>query len=421
MTDNRDSRKSRAGTRKAGNGEGTWFFLPNGSIRCEITVRDATGKVFRKTKTVKGGSGEMGRKNQALRELREEYPGGKVPEPGQTVGECLDEWSSHYLSNVAGSTADNYRTMVNQHLRPGLGTKLLSDLTTADVNRFLIRMASAVRGGDGGREQRIGYSKSTIRLAKKVLGMALQHAKSEGRVNENVARHAKVPNAPERSTRSFSRDEVNAFVAAAAGDRLEAAWLIGLGLGLRPGELLALSWDDVRGTDLHIRHSQRREGGELLPRDRLKTEASLRVLAMPDAISGALEARKRMQIQEQVEAGTLWQNPLRLIFTTLRGEPLREEALRRQFLKLLNRAGVDSAGVTPHTLRHTATTFLVEAGIPLGTVSDMLGHSDLTMLVRTYRHRTSAKVTGHVSAAADVLSGVSWIDDQVATGVATHR
>ena len=69
MNDTTDSRSSRARTRKAGNGEGTWFRLQNGNIRVEITVRDATGKALRKTKNVKGGSGEMGRKRQALKEL----------------------------------------------------------------------------------------------------------------------------------------------------------------------------------------------------------------------------------------------------------------------------------------------------------------------------------------------------------------
>ena len=82
---------------------------------------------------------------------------------------------------------------------------------------------------------------------------------------ENVARDAKVPEATVRKTRSFTSAEVSSICAAACGDRLEAAWLIQLGLGIRPGELLALSWMDVVGSELHIGHSQRREGGRLDP------------------------------------------------------------------------------------------------------------------------------------------------------------
>jgi hypothetical protein len=247
MTNNRDNRKGRVDARKAGNGEGTWFRLQNGNIRVEITVRDTKGQLKRKTRNVKGGSGEMGRRRQALKELQDAYPDGRIPDPGQTVAECLDEWSKHYLSGVAGSTAENYKTMIDRHIRPAVGSKLLSELTTSDVNAFLIDMASASRSEDGDGNGSAGYAKSTIKLAKKVLGMGLQHAKSEGRVPENVAREAKIPEASERKTRAFTNSEVESICTAAQGDRLEAAWLIQLGLGLRPGELLRLPGKTLSG------------------------------------------------------------------------------------------------------------------------------------------------------------------------------
>lgn len=424
MTDSNDRRRSPARARKAGNGEGTWYRLQNGNIRVEITVRDSLGKAMRKTKNVKGGSGEMGRKRQALKELQGAYPDGKIPIPGQTVAGCLDEWSKHYLSGVAGSTAENYKSMIDRHIRPAIGSKLLSELTTSDVNTFLIGMASARRGEDGEGNGSVGYAKSTIKLAKKVLGMGLQHAKSEGRVPDNVAREAKIPEAPERKTRAFTKGEVESIRIAAHGDRLEAAWLIQLGLGLRPGELLAVAWEDIDGSDLHVRHSQRREGGKLLPRDVMKTQASLRVLGMPNVIRVALEDRRARQEAEEAASEEVWENPMGLIFTTERGQPMREETYRRQFLALLRRAGVDPKDVTPHTFRHTATSHLVDAGVPLGTISDLLGHVDLTMLVKNYRHSTSSKVTGHVAALDSVLaasSGEGRSEKRVATEVATHR
>lgn len=249
------------------------------------------------------------------------------------MAECLDEWSKHYLSGVAGSTAENYKSMIDRHIRPAIGSKLLSELTTSDVNAFLIGMASARRGENGEGNGSVGYAKSTIKLAKKVLGMGLQHAKSEGRVPENVAREAKIPEASERKTRAFTKNEVESIRIAAHRDRLEAAWLIQLGLGLRPGELLALAWEDVVGNDLHVRHSQRREGGKLIARGGLKTEASFRILGMPQVVREALEVRRTEQEAEADAAGDAWENPLGLIFTTDRGHSLREETYRRQFLR----------------------------------------------------------------------------------------
>jgi len=74
--------------------------------------------------------------------------------------------------------------------------------------------------------------------------------------------------------------------------------LIQLGLGLRPGEVLALAWSDVQGDLLHVRHSQRREGGKLHPRDRLKTVSSIRVLQIPLVIAEAIESRRTAQESE---------------------------------------------------------------------------------------------------------------------------
>jgi integrase len=92
-----------------------------------------------------------------------------------------------------------------------------------------------------------------------------------------------------------------------------------------------------------------------------------------------------------------------LIFTTDRGQAIRPEAYRRQFRALLKRAGIKAEDLVPHSLRHTTGSYLEEAGVPLGTISDLLGHTDMTMLVERYRHRTTSKVTGHVDAMKGIL------------------
>ena len=384
--------------KKAGNGEGTWSHLPNGNIRVAISVKDATGKRVRKTLTVKGGSGEMGRKNQALRELKEAYPNGVIPDRGQTVAECLDEWSRYYLSEVTLATAENYRTMFDRHIRPSLGNVLITELTTRDVNEFLRAMASAPRGVDGRGRERVGYAKSTIKLAKKVLGMGLQHAKIEGRLSNNVARDASVPDAAERERRSLTPEELTEILAACDKDRLGAAWLVQFSLGLRPSEVRALAWSDIEADRLSIKFAQRREGGVLYPRDRLKTKSSLRVLALPPSILDALERRRIEQTAEAAYAGEAWNNAHDLIFTTESGQPIRPETYRRQLNKLLKGVTVIGTPIAHYTFRHSTGSFLEQEGVPLGGISDLMGHNDMTMMVKTYRHKTRPFVDGHVEA-----------------------
>jgi site-specific recombinase XerD len=81
------------------------------------------------------------------------------------------------------------------------------------------------------------------------------------------------------------------------------------------------------------------------------------------------------------------------------GEPLRPESYRRSLVAINEKAGITDC--TSHTLRHTAASQLLDAGVPLGVVSDVLGHADMSMLVKTYRHSTNAIVGGHVAAMND--------------------
>lgn len=385
---------------KAANGEATWITLPNGRIKVLISVRDEKGKRHRPSKTVAGGSGVKGRIKEAKKELLGMYPDGKIHAPVEnvqaTVRDLMTEWTTFYLQEVGGSTASNYRTMSRKHVVSSLGDIPVADLTTTKVNAWLREMAT--EGPD-----RPAYSKNTIRLAKKVLAMGLDHALSEKQVTENVARAAKIPKALTRASRALSTAEIKAFRAAAQGNRLECAFLIQLALGLRLGEVLALSWEDIDGAMMHVRHSQHRHGDTLIARGTVKTEHSHRSLVIPQALSDAIAVRRVAQEEEQEKNIEVWRNPFGLIFTNEIGGPVRPETYGRSFRTIRDAAGIKD--ITTHGLRHTAASQLVDAGVPLGAIADLLGHVDMSQLVETYRHSTSAAVSGHVAAMDKVLAG----------------
>jgi integrase len=373
-------------------------------VKIQISLHDEDGIRRRRSKTIDGGSGIKGRIREAKAELHAQYPDGKVHAPVVpgveiTVGEVMDQWTAHYLHDVVKSTSENYKTMVRKHIKPALGSVPLVDLTTAAVNSWLRDLATET-------DDHQAYAKSTIKLARKVLVMGLEHAKSERRVPENVARSGKIPDAATRSTRSLTGPEIKRFLAAAKGDRYQGAFLVQLALGLRIGEVLALTRDDVDGDKLYVRHSQRREGGALIPRGNMKTEASKRTLIMPKAVADALWVQnvERRTDDEEASMG-LYRNPLDLLFPDSLGGPTRPESYRRHLVAVYKKAKIIDA--TSHTLRHTCASQLVDAGTPLGVVADLLGHSDMSVLVKTYRHSTNAVVGGHVAAMGAVLAGSS--------------
>ncbi len=108
------------------------------------------------------------------------------------VADYLTEWLTHVLParGVSEATEENYAIMVRCHIT--LGAIRLEQLRPDDVDRMLRGLAEA------------GKARSTIRLSRTVLAMALTHAERRNLVARNAARLAIVPPAPTRQSRALS-------------------------------------------------------------------------------------------------------------------------------------------------------------------------------------------------------------------------
>jgi integrase len=110
----------------------------------------------------------------------------------------------------------------------------------------------------------------------------------------------------------------------------------------------------------------------------------VRSLSLSGLAVTALEHQRDAQALAKAAAGTAWQDRDGLIFTDAMGQPLRGYTVTRTFQELLATAGLPR--ITFHGLRHSAATALLSAGIPLRTVSDLLGHSTLALTADVYGH-----------------------------------
>jgi integrase len=178
--------------------------------------------------------------------------------------------------------------------------------------------------------------------------------------------------------------EAKQLLAAAEDDRLGALYSVALALGLRQGEALGLSWEDIdfESRRLHVRHGLQRIAGEL----RLvepKTRQSRRTIAMPGVVIDALQHHKARQTKERLLAGRRWSDT-GLVFTSTIGTPIEVGNLRRSFWKLLDRAGLPRMRF--HDLRHSCASLLLVQGVPARVVMETLGHSNISITMDTYTH-----------------------------------
>lgn len=156
--------------------------------------------------------------------------------------------------------------------------------------------------------------------------------------------------------------------------------------GMRKGELLGLCWTDVDLTkgELIVQHTLSIDSSGQLGLGPTKTLRSRRRLLIPLPVVEALDAHRARQETERKESWGAWQ-PLDLVFTNIVGGPLNPSNIRtRSFHPLLKQAGLPQ--IRFHDLRHTAASLLLGQGIHPKIVSEMLGHSQISITLDLYSH-----------------------------------
>ena len=175
-------------------------------------------------------------------------------------------------------------------------------------------------------------------------------------------------------------------------------------LGLRPGEVMGLAWEsiDLDARRLTVARALRKEPGRLYLGPP-KTKKSRRTLDLPGPVVDALVAHGARQSIERSKAGELWQDN-GLVFPTNIGTLMDPRNFRRSFDEVAKLAGLTD--FHPHLLRHSATSLLSDAGVPLEVVADVMGHNTAAMTETVYRHPVSESVTAHVKV---VVQGFPWV------------
>ena len=246
-----------------------------------------------------------------------------------------------------------------------------------------------------------GASPSTVRMVHVVMRQMLDTAVRDGLVRRNVAASIERPRVPRTDAVYLAPEQVRALLEAASGDRLEALWTLLALTGMRRGEALALRWTDLdlSGSTAKFHRTLARVGGRLTF-DEVKSSRSRRVVPLADPVVAALREHRRRQVAEQLAAPG-WNDEQGLVFVSRIGTPLEPHNAWRSFKTLARAAGVPDAKI--HTLRHSAATAALAAGIPMKIVSDLLGHASLSITADTYSHVTAD--LAH-AAAADLAHAV---------------
>lgn len=305
----------------------------------------------------------MGATEEEALEAREEY----IKREALGLSRCMTvaayaaQWLPLYKSGVSDQTYNAYATHLDRLARR-IGSKRLAEVTTDDAQAIFAELA--------------GYSQSYIRKARMLYIAFFDAAQENGFATKNPfrSRLLQIEKGAEGSHRAITLEERNLILNTPHRFRLFA--LVMLYAGLRRGEAVCLSSDDIDGEYIHVRRAVHYEGNKP-------------VIGNPKTEAGSRDIPVLPILADELAKVT------GLIVTSAGGEMLTQVAFRRgwaSYLHTLSEAAGHKVSIRPHDLRHSYCTMLRDAGVELKLAMVWLGHADEKMILHIYDHITDARI-----------------------------
>lgn len=274
------------------------------------------------------------------------------------LSDWLDEVDAAKI-NLGEETRKTRRSLIDNHLKPGLGRWPIGKLTAEEIQRFV-------------SEKKTTLAPATVEKIAVILSEALRLAVARGRLVRSPYVEIELPAAVKPAQRYLTEAEVWQLTEALSVrsrnrgategiGRYRIFALLGAYAGLRPGESLELQWSDL---DLDRR--------SMLVRG-TKTPGSRRTIRIPPLLVQALrEHREAYPHLTQVVHNTA-------------GRPPSLDGLRARQWKDAVAASVGEP-MTPHDLRHTHVGLLIAQGAHSKAIMDRLGHTSIRTTIDIYGH-----------------------------------
>lgn len=290
-------------------------------------------------------------------------------------GELMVEWLKSRKCSIKESSYANYMNLLEQHILPELGTYYVSEITTDILDEFLKRKLLSGRCDNQG-----GLSSKTVVDIRSILLMGVEYARNQ-KYPCKVENKLFYPRNTQPDIRVLSRSEQQKLekIIFQSENPFEIGILIALYGGLRIGEVCALQWKDINfeegfihvmKTVIRIRDLASNSTTKTkVVIERPKTSCSLRLVPLPSFILCHI-LKFRSNCESYILTGT--------------NNFMEPRVCLGKYKQVLKTAKIEN--LTFHTLRHTFATRCVESGFDVKSLSEILGHANVTTTLQRYVH-----------------------------------
>ena len=322
-----------------------------------------------------------------------------------TLGEWLDRWINEYMIfTIRESTLDSYKAMIKNQIKPYLGDRPLSALTTQELQKFY---NTVKKNGRVKPDRRHGteLADSMVRGIHMMLHEALDMAVRLRLIVKNPTVGTTIPKNNYPPKQILNDEQLDRFMKRIRQDeRWYDFFYTELTTGLRRGEICGLKWEDFDAENgkLKVRRSVAKRKGGGLNIGETKTETGTRTIVLPPSTAELLRKRKEMAVSE-------W------IFPNIYEpeKPMHPDYAYHRLKTLLKQAELPL--IRFHDLRHTFATHALAGGVDAKTLSGILGHTNASFTLDTYTH-----VTTDMQRNASTIVG-SFMDEIMLEGDDTNR
>lgn len=275
-----------------------------------------------------------------------------------TFSMAMDEWFEDHRQTIKYNTAACYQAPIRD-VRAEFGDLRVSQITPFDIQSYLNAYA------------KLGYKRQTVFNRLAVIRQVFAHCILCGFVSSNPASAVKMPPTAKNGVRQLPAEEDVATVKRVVKDGFELLPYLILYTGLRRGEALALTWEDVDFTlnRVNVDKTVVFEGVRPVVRAGTKTQSGVRVVPL-------LEPLKKVLISIPKRSG--------FIFSLDGG---KSPYTQSDFKRLMRYYTLDyNVSFTLHQLRHEYATICYDAGLTAKDAQKLLGHSNEAVTMDIYTH-----------------------------------
>ena len=307
----------------------------------------------------KMGKGELVRENKTL-----------------TFTDLVEDFLlNHAKVRCKESTYSWYKRYINKHLTPYFGNMRVININAALVNKFLaIKKEENISNIKNNETESRKLNNKTINHCLVILKAIFSKAVENELISKNPAQKIQKLKTEQKEMFILSQEECFKLLDTAQKyyPDLYPILFTAIFTGMREGEILGLTWDNIDFKKKKITVNKSVYDGKLTT---TKTASSNRKVDMTDTLTEVLQTQKR-------------KNKIltKLVFPNNVGNPLCvHNLLHRRFYPCIKKSGIDK-NIRFHDLRHTYVSLLISQNVPMKYIQNQVGHSSINTTMNTYGH-----------------------------------